>query len=654
MRRRSSTPLFLSLALALALSPAARAQTVPRGQMWEQTLTSSAPYASAWLSARVCVQYTSPVTHTVYTGLAFWDAPNGAGSDLFKIRAAFNETGLWSWALVANAGCEPPTSFSPNTGTVNVGPDATGLPLYQYGPVRVTTTGAKRYLVLSGATVLTPFLWIGDTSWSGPYIGHPATWATFTAKRKSQKFTVIETAMPINAVANAGSPTNISGAPAFVSTPGGTTPCPANTVLPQTGACYPNKAFWDAWDAEIANVNANGMLAVVVGLFKRVDESVATWPTAADSQGYARWAAARLAGYYTALSPGFDGLPARSDSLSASCTGVVGSAVNLACRARLVGTAIRDATPESTSAPLTALVTHHIGGGCPVESPPNSQCLADYWLLQFQSETWLDFQLFQSGQGDNVGPSTLCTTQLSCLAERASQRPFMLYGATPTKPIVDGEAIYDQFSTPSNLYSDVRARQTALYALLSGGVGFTHGIGGTWDWAGYATGFSASTGINAPSADEIGAIGQLFAPFRWNRLMPDCQPWAVACSQIKDNQASLAPESRRLFARDSNGLFAVAFLPGSSATPLASVTLDLSGLPTFTPTGGSWISEWYDPARRCYCTATATGSGPYTFASPQSSVDWALLLHDTMTVPPPATLPACNTPSGGVVSCAGR
>jgi hypothetical protein len=642
---------LLACALLAWPSRAAAQSPIARGQRWSQTVTSNVSYANAWLSTRVCVQYTAPVSGKLYTGLGYWDQPLSSTSDQFQIRAAFNETGLWSWTLIDGTGCAPTTSFNtPISGTVNVTNDSTGLALYALGPVRLSSSIglANRFLVYSGAGTLTPFVWIGDTSWSGPYLSFLSSWQNYTANRQSKGFTVIQTAAPLAPT------TDVTGRPAFVSTAGGTTACAAGTVLPSS-ACWPNKAYWDYWDSHVNDVNVKGMLAVVVGLFKRVDGSTA-WPTVADSQGYARWIAARLAGNYTALSPGFDELPGRSKTFTeAGCGGTSGSAVNQACRARQVGTAIREAILLNTTInaspragdPLTALVTHHMGGGCSdgLDGAPPNQCLADYWLAQFQNESWLDFQLFQSGQGDNcVAPKT----QVVCLTERARQRPRTLYDTAPTKPLIDGEAIYDQFSSPSALYSDVRARQTAFYSWLSGAPGFTHGVAGTWDWNGYFTGHSVNDSLTAPSSTQIGAIGQLFAPFRWNRLVPDCQPWTSTCSHIKNSdQATLSPERLRVYARDSNGLFAVAFLPDNS-----SIQLDLSDLASFsTALGAPWSTEWFDPSRSCYCTATASGSGPYTFNRPKTTGDWALVIRNTNTFPPPANRTLCNPPSGSTISC---
>lgn len=340
-----SVPMVLLACALLAWPSRAAAQTsIARGQRWSQTVTSTVSYANAWLSTRLCVQYTAP-SGKLYTGLGYWDQPLSPTSDQFQIRAAFNETGSWSWTLIDATGCAPSSSFTvPSNRTINVGLDATGLALYQLGPLRLSSSLglANRFLVYSGAGTLTPFVWIGDTSWSGPYLSFLSSWQNYTANRQSKGFTVIQTAAPLAPT------TDVTGRPAFVSTAGGSAACPAGTVLPSS-ACWPNKAYWDYWDSHVNDVNAKGMLAVVVGLFKRVDGST-NWPAVADSQGYARWIAARLAGNYTALSPGFDELPGRSKTFTEpGCGGVSGTAVNQACRARQVGTAIRDAILLNTT-----------------------------------------------------------------------------------------------------------------------------------------------------------------------------------------------------------------------------------------------------------------------------------------------------------------
>jgi hypothetical protein len=102
-----------------------------------------------------------------------------------------------------------------------------------------------------------------------------------------------------------------------------------------------------------------------------------------------------------------------------------------------------------------------------------------------------------------------------------------------------------------------------------------------------------------------------------------------------------------MFARDSLGTFAVGFLPDNQGvTPFEpSLSLDLSGLSGFTP-GPPWSMTWYNPRRPvasggpCYCTATPTGSGPYTFTRPTTG-DWGLVIRNT-TNWPNLSVPACN------------
>lgn len=695
---RSCVALLLALAFGAGPRDAAAQPSIPRGQRWEQTINATATHN--WISTKLCVQYTSP-TGKIYTGAGFWDSRNFAANpdvDVFKIRAAFNEVGNWSWQLINNAaaGCVAIAGFSPQSGgPIDVDPDTTGgIPLFAIGPVRLGQN--NRFLTLSAAAVLSPFHWIGDTTWGGAHRSflNPG-WHNYLTDRKGKKYTVIQVSVPLS---GSGQPADVLNRQPFVlyDAAGNLLPCPAGTVLPSS-ACLPYKAFWDYWDAHIHAINAsavagagpttyNGMLAAVIGLFKRTVESTA-WPAVADSRGYARWIAARLAGNHTALAPGFDELPPRTKTFAeVNCGGTSGSAVNQGCRARQVGAAIREAIllegpitvpalpATRQGAPLTALVTHHIGGGCtdlldaappnnlcPVDgAPPDNRCLADFWLAKFQCETWLDFQLFQSGQGGNcVSPKT----QVQCLTERASRRPRTLYDKSPIKPVINGEAVYDQFGfaggancglpapqkygPPSAIYSELRARQAAFSSLLSGSVGFTHGIGGTWDWNGSYSCRTVGEGLAAESSLQIGRLKELFQPFRWNRLLPDCQNWGAACTDITNaNQATVSQELKRMFARDSNGVFAFGYLPANLPAD-ATLRLDLSDLSAFT-VGGNWATDWYNPRRLtaaggpCYCTATPTGTGPHTFTPPASG-DWGLVIRHRPTHPTLA-VPACNPP----------
>lgn len=612
------------LLTVLLLAGASNVFAVARGQRWEQTITTNTMFN--WTTAKVCVQYTSPSSQ-IFTGAGFWDSRGG--TDVFKLRAAFNETGNWNWTLLYDAGCVQAANITSGTGgTINVTSDVTGNPIYAQGPIRVNGTG--RYLVSSGNS--TPFHWIGDTAWGGPHRSTSANWTSYLSNRLGKGYSVIQVAVP---TANGATSHVENGAAPFYDPLGGTG---CNTGPLPRAACLPNPNFWSAWDNRVNAINSSQMLATIIGLYKRTDESAA-WPTIADSQGYARFVAARVAGNYTTLAPGFDELPnVAVGDFTTNCNVTLPGSENQACRARSIGTAIKQAillqttinASPRTGTPLSALVTHHIGGGCPSGGDGTDSCTADLWLSTFENESWLDFSLVQSGQGANCSG-----TQENCIALRSSKRMLRLYNAGAVKPVVNGEAIYDNNGSPNANYGEMRARQSAFNTLLSGGVGFTHGVGGTWDWGGYFTGRTVAQSLAAPSATQIGKLRAAFSTLPWQRLVPDCQSWGAACSDIKNNeQTSSAASLKRMYASDSSGQFAVAYLPVGVSN--SSLLLNLDNLPGFTNAGGTtWRTHWYNPRAGCTCTANAVLSSgtTWSFNRPNSTVDWGLIIRNSTSIP---------------------
>lgn len=613
---------FLTLVVLVSTLPML---AIERGQKWDQQLNSNIQYD--WVNTKVCVQYTSP-SGRLYTGLAFWDSRTPTG-DIYRIRAAFNEVGNWQWTLISYAmtGCASTANFSMTSGTVNVTSAPGGTNIRSQGPLYVGSGG--RYLIYSGNNA--PFHWTGDTSWAGPHASDATSWQRFTSNRAGKGYNVIQVAAPISGT---GAPTNAAGLTPFYD-PSNPTACDSGT-LPRAN-CLPRKEFWDTWDARIENINSQGMLATIIGLYKRANEKAGTnWPTLEDSRGYARMIAARVAGNYTALAPGFDEIPRYGD-FTTNCTAVVHGTENQACRAREVGNAIKNAILLETpmdgiagriGAPLTALVTHHIGGGCPTGGDGTSSCTADVWLTNFEGEGWLDFTLVQSGQGQNRASSL---TRADAIAKRASLRMLRLYNTAPAKPVINGEAIYDQFGSPEADYGELRARHAAINSLLSGATGFTHGVTGTWNWG---TG-SIDPSLSSASSLQIAGLKSLFATLRWDRLRPDCQVWTDVCTSIKNgNQATVEERYKRMYAYDSNSKFAIGFLPAGQ--PVPSLRLNMSKLPGFTP-AAPWKVEWYNPADRCTCATDPAPNqqpdGTWVFGRNTNSKDWVLVIRNTTNFP---------------------
>ncbi|HEX7150856.1 MAG TPA: DUF4038 domain-containing protein [Thermoanaerobaculia bacterium] len=660
---------LLLFALTITFAFSAVAQDVgARGARFDKALVSNANHD--WLSptAKLCVRYTSP-TGAQYNGLGFWHSRSGT-QDTFRIRGTFNETGLWSWALIGDttAGCLATGTFPVNSGTINVGVAPAGNALYAEGPIRVDAS--QRYLTRQNGGSFPAFMWIGDTSWGGAHKSTLASWQTYTNNRRNKNYSVIQVSAPLS---GSGAPTDAAGNAPFTGV--GCT----SGVLPRAG-CLPNPLFWNAWDDHINDVNAKSMYVTVVGLFKRVNEGNATWPTVAHSKAYARFLAARLAGNHAAVSPGFDELPGRFQSVDEVNCGEPN--VNMACRAKQVGIAIKEAlflqapfalttaTTPRTGTPLSILVTHHIGGGCNDGSDGTSNCLSEVWAARFQKEGWLDFQLIQSGQGV---PGNCSLGQEICIAERSTARILRYYNLNatdptiPVKPIVNGEGVYDNFGykfkdnspcavfpgdygTLNANYSAARARQVAFNSLLSGGAGYSLGVGGIWDWQGSFTCRTVAEGRDSQSSTQIGRIRTLFSALRWYRLQPD----STGTAHIKDaDQAALPQDQKRVYAKDANGVFAVAYLPNNT-----SIRLNLSDLAGFTA-AAPWKTEWYNAGRGtgaggpCLCTANKTfnaGDNTWTFNRPAAG-DWGLVIRNTNNIGGTLNLPECNPPVGGVVSC---
>lgn len=687
-------PLNLALAVVGAFFLAA---PVPAAnpyvwQRWEKEIQTTSSVASPYWNVKLCVQYTSP-TGVVYSGFGFWNRVSG-GTHYFKMRAAFPEAGTWSWAIrpTLETGCVSDTLFPANlrSDTMQIDPyPSTGTnPLYKNGPLEVNTAGitALRYLRHRDGT---PFFWQGDTTWFGPYLASlippvpPSTaytgdWATYVDGRLGQGFTVIQISVPIGA---ASMPADLNGDAAFLPSNCQSLSAPYGPPGP---SCYWNSAFWDDLDARIKLANDQGLVVVLIGVFKRLIEGGSggqPWPRLEDSVLYARNVAARYGGDHVIFSPGFDGFPSNRNhfsgvpancfasnpdllnaALPASCLDGANSTTNLACRARCVGQKLRTTTQ---GLPARALLTHHLGGGCS-NTPAGQVCTSDYWYQQFQKESWLDFTLFQSGQGGG---------NVQLVTQRARERPLRLYtysaATVPTKPNVNGEAIYAG-NPGTDPYTAARARQAAYHSMLSGAFGYTLGVNGTWDWTNYQSGLA-----NAVST-QIRYLGNLFRSLPWQRLAPDptrilnqpadpcdfcptCTTAPPGCLNTGDyllpNKCTLngytcqnQPFKMALASDtgDASGakLFALVYVPGNAANPSAvSVQINTGNWTSY----ANWQRRWFDPRLGCTRNSgTGTGAGQcqqsgdtLTCKPPDGSQDWVLRLRH-LSVVTPVTLPVCS------------
>lgn len=559
---------------------------------WEGSLTAVQSYTNAYRDVKLKVTFTK-LGQANLTTYAFWD-----GGSTFKFRTAFPASGTWSWSTNCEAGCAADTGLHNRTGSVSVATHADTNPLYSHGFLQVNktfSTNLDRYLMHADTT---PFFWLGDTTWAGPLraVASPDEWATYLTNRQARKFSVVQTALPVDWMRSCGfHPDDAAGQKPFIQISG----CSSADAVPNSCSRW-NPAFWQEFDKKIQRANNSGFEVMLVGLRERLIEGCnqgQPYPTMADTRIYARNVAARLSGNHVIFSPTFDRKP---DVDPATCTA---SSTSQSCRMRFIGEEIKAAAPRH-------LVTNHWAGSLAVTE-----------MQPFQSQTWLDFQMFQSGQAKSESNGNV-NTQLTLITQRARELPYTLWTYTPTKPSVNGEAIYDgvndaQLGTAN--YNAYRVRQTAYLSLLSGAVGYSYGVQGVTDWGTFASNYT--TGMARTSNLQMEYLGNLFRSVAWERLIPEH-------GRIK-NQAT-DEHKKMVVARDANATFLLAYLPDNP-----DIKIRFASINTIPKTG-----RWYNPRLGTYAGSVTGVVDPldslaYTFTRPACPVgdtacatepDWVLVL----------------------------
>jgi hypothetical protein len=252
----------------------------------------------------------------------------------------------------------------------------------------------------------------------------------------------------------------------------------------------------------------------------------------------------------------------------------------------------------------------------------------------FQSEAWFDFNMEQGGHAmrDNPNIYGFMTTE---------------YGATPTKPALDGEVTYEETAVNWNIangvFTDYDVRKSAYWSVFAGGFGFTYGDeymfqlyrpGDTWynpTWANMGT-------PNGYWYDKLGVPGAV--DMRHVRALMELHTAAWIPDQAVISSAIGTGTSHRQAVRASDGSFAFVYIPDGGAT-----TVNMAHV------GNTQVTaSWYDP--RLGYTSSPIGSyantGTLTFTPPSSGTgnDWVLRLEGTGTpvpldfTPPIATITA--------------
>ena len=252
------------------------------------------------------------------------------------------------------------------------------------------------------------------------------------------------------------------------------------------------------------------------------------------------------------------------------------------------------------------------GGAHLMTFHPQGGAASSAW---FHDDDWLDFNMRQNGhQAEYGGRYELIRAD---------------YDKTPTKPVLDGEPVYEDhplsFNAPGfghSVASDVRR---ALYWDLFGGAfGHTYGHHSVW-----AMWTPARTPVNNPLMPWTEAISQPGAQqMQHARALLESRPFLT---RVPDDElivtgrvpTSMPGTGRYHFSatRDSSGSYAMVYAP--VGRPFTVRTSKLSG---------SRIAAWWFNPRTGKATSIGTFDKPAekTFTSPDvnESIDWVLVLDD--------------------------
>ncbi len=594
-------------------------------RIWEGVFETSQSYVNPSYDVQLQVTFTPPagsgLSPIVVNG--FWDGLNGT-KNVFRARTAFPTAPgaspwVWTWtSTCTGGGCNTDAVLNQSTPlSVNVTPSTGGHVLFSHGFLKVNTSGsnAYRYLVNDDGT---PFFWLGDTAWNASIraksalIGAPAQeWENYVADRKAKGFTVIQLALPVDYMSppSGDQPTDAQGSSQTPFTQLSLSGRSCGTAIPNPCSQW-NPAYWQNFEQKVRYANGQGLVVLVVGLAERIIESSASYPTTPDLQVNARNVVARLGGEFAIFSPGFDRAPG-STSLSSCTTGTN----DMTCRIKFVGQQVKTTSSRH-------LVTNHFAGSM------------DVTLMDpFIDETWLDFELYQSGPGCN---GSSLSDQILKVTNRARTMPIHLWSQTDLsgnpKPIVNGESIYDGAACANSLggtnFTAHRARQTGYYSLLSGALGYTFGVEGIFNWGINAPTTTPTTGLARPSNGQMQTLCKAFRSLpAWQQLVSD--PSLIANVTDPSTGSPWTDDLALVLARDVNNQFAVAYMPNAARN--FTFKIETSGFSSF----DTWTKEWIDPRSGAITTATCLRQGistiykcdaPTTPPSSGETADWVLRL----------------------------
>ncbi|MGD0743740.1 MAG: DUF4038 domain-containing protein [Verrucomicrobiota bacterium] len=172
------------------------------------------------------------------------------------------------------------------------------------------------------------------------------------------------------------------------------------------------------------------------------------------------------------------------------------------------------------------------------------------------------------------------------------------YAMEPTKPVVDGEARYEDEAGTTPL----QVRNGAYWSCLAGGF-YSYGQGGNWmsptNWKSW---------INSPGSRQMKVLGNIFRSLEWWKLVPDQSVISGIAEQ-------------RVAARSSDGDWILAYLPRGGKADI-----NMDRMTSSKPVDAFWIDPKTGERR---VIGTYSNSGTASFVAPAGWDDAVLLLDAT-------------------------
>ncbi|MFO1499584.1 MAG: glycoside hydrolase family 140 protein [Verrucomicrobiota bacterium] len=233
----------------------------------------------------------------------------------------------------------------------------------------------------------------------------------------------------------------------------------------------------------------------------------------------------------------------------------------------------------------------------------------------FQEEPWLDFNMRQNGHGSEFTGRYDQT--------RAD------YDRTPTKPVLDGEPIYEDHPISFNakqwghsIAADVR--RPLYWDLFSGACGHTYGHHSVWQmWQ------PGRTPINAPLLPWSEAIHQPGAgQMQWARRLIESRPFLTRVPDdaiiVTNRVATSIPGAGRyrfVATRDADRSYAMVYVPVGRACQVHLNHIN-----------GSRVNAWWFNPRTGEATAIGVyptlGQREFVPPTPGEELDWVLVLDE--------------------------